>query len=765
MSKKRIVQLILVGLVIWAIGWFIFLLPNPLFSTPYSTVVNDYHHQLLNARISKDGQWRFPISDSIPEKFRKCIIEFEDRNFQHHIGIDFGAIIRAIKQNYEAGEIVSGGSTISMQLARLIEQNQPRTYLQKLKEIGMALRLELGYSKEEILNYYCAQAPFGGNVVGLEAASWRYFGRSAHTLSWAESATLAVLPNAPSLIHLSKNRNALKNKRNRLLKRLFDSGAMEETTYNLSLLEELPAAPKSLPQKAQHLSNYLVKHHGSGHRFSTYLRKELQVKVTDIANRYGKGIAQKGYHNLGIIVLDNATMSPMVYVGNCAAGNDNEGYVDNIQAPRSTGSILKPLLYERNVSRGEYLPREILGDYPVRFGHYSPENYNKTFDGAVSADEAMARSLNIPAVLSLQKYGIGVFLDDLREMGFTTFNQSADYYGLSLILGGGEVTLFELAQTYANAAQQLQHFPQPYSWQKINVLSNSTKEEFATTMTAGGIYHMVQAMQKVKKPEHLWYKTVVNDHSVAWKTGTSFGFRDAWSVSISPFYTIAVWVGNSDGEGKVGLTGLEAAAPLMFEVIETLPDYGLVFNPPFDEMDSVQVCAHSGQKAGPNCAEVNKELLHKTASKTLKCKYCKNIWVNPNNGLRVTKNCFDDPLAVKRFHLPNRMEWFYRKKNANYTPLPVWQEGCTPSENNRSSLSFIYPQHNDILVLGKNADGVILKAVNASNSSKIFWYDNDTYLGETSDFNEWSLKAKKGRHLLTIMNELGDRKSIVIQIE
>ncbi|MBR3500552.1 MAG: penicillin-binding protein 1C, partial [Bacteroidales bacterium] len=443
MTRRR--KIILIILAVLLAGWF-FCLPKDLFKgTSYATVVTDRSGQLLGARIADDQQWRFPPSDSVPYRCSSAIIEFEDRHFRHHPGVNPVSLVRALVSNIKAGHVVSGGSTITMQVIRL-SRGRERTLWQKMVEAFKATRLELRCSKDEILALYAAHAPFGGNVVGLEAASWRYFSRPADQLSWAESATLAVLPNAPSSIHPGRGRDRLLEKRDRLLRRLCEKGYFDASTLEDALAEPLPDAPYPLPNIARHL----VDAQPRGQRTMTTIDLPLQRQVEALTDRWSDDLDHSGAADLAAVVIDIRSGEVIAYVGNASASRLRPGSeVDIARSPRSTGSILKPFLYCAALQDGVILPRTLLPDTPVNLGGFTPENFDLQFHGAVPAAEALARSLNVPAVQLLRSYGAPRFLQLLRDAGMSTFVGDASYYGLSLILGGGEGTLRDITAAYA----------------------------------------------------------------------------------------------------------------------------------------------------------------------------------------------------------------------------------------------------------------------------------------------------------------------------
>ncbi|MEG1228213.1 MAG: penicillin-binding protein 1C, partial [Flavobacterium sp.] len=593
---------------------YYFSIPRTLFKEPYSTVIESKEGELLGAKIARDGQWRFPAQDSVPDKFKKCIVYFEDEYFYKHPGFNPGAMVNAFKQNKKAGKVVRGGSTLTQQVIRLSRKGKNRTYFEKVIEIILATRLELGYSKNEILEMYAAHAPFGGNVVGLEMASWRYFGVQSNQLSWAENAVLAVLPNAPSLIYPGKNQIKLLNKRNRLLLKLHQEGIIDKQTYELSIEEPLPQKPYDLPQIAPHLLQRAAKNE-EGTRVKTTIDYALQNRVNQIARYYYNQYKQNEVHNLAILVIDVQNRSVMSYVGNAPTDKDHQKDVDIIDAPRSTGSILKPLLYGAMLDDGELLPNTLVADVPTQISGYTPQNFNLTFDGAVPAHRALSRSLNIPAVLMLQEFTVNKFYEELQKFKLKNINKTPDHYGLSLILGGAESNLWDLCRTYANLSSTLNYFTKHQAKYRTNEFTelnykNDFKPDFGSEtdqkniLGAGSIWLTYNAMEEVNRPEgdEAW-KFYDSSLKIAWKTGTSFGNRDAWAIGTNSRYVVGIWVGNATGEGRPTLTGVTSAAPILFDVFNLLPRQRW-FDTPYKDLAEVEVCRLSGYLAKENCPKI-----------------------------------------------------------------------------------------------------------------------------------------------------------------
>lgn len=748
---------------------YYFSLPRTLFHEPYSTVIESKEGELLGAKIARDGQWRFPEQDSVPDKFKKCIVYFEDEYFYKHPGFNPVAMVNAIKQNRKAGKVVRGGSTLTQQVIRLSRKGKSRTYFEKFIELILATRLELGYSKNEILDLYAAHAPFGGNVVGLEMASWRYFGLKSTQLSWAESATLAVLPNAPSLIYPGKNQIKLLEKRNRLLLKLNQEGIIDKQTYELSIDEPLPGKPYNLPQIAPHLLQRVAKDQ-EGTKVKTTVDYALQNRVNQIAKYYYNQYKQNEVNNLAILVVDVKNRNVISYVGNAPTDKDHQKDVDIIDAPRSTGSILKPLLYAAMLDDGELLPNTLVADVPTQIAGYTPENFNLTFDGAVPAHRALSRSLNIPAVLMLQEFGVNKFYEELQKFKLRDINKTPDHYGLSLILGGAESNLWDLCRSYANLSSTVNYFNKSHGKYRTKEFAelnyeNNFEADFGNEtnqkniLGAGSIWLAYNAMEEVNRPEgdEAW-KFYDSSLKIAWKTGTSFGNRDAWAIGTNSRYVVGVWVGNATGEGRPTLTGVTSAAPILFDVFNLLPRQKW-FETPYDDLDEVEVCKLSGYLAKEGCPKI-KQWVTKKGKTTAICPYHKVVHLDQTEQFQVNSSCENvENIVVKNwFVLPPVMAWYYKGKHIEYLPLPPFKEDCMGAQT--ASMDFIYPKANSKIYLTKDFNSeiqpVIFKVAYSQRENKLFWYVDNVYKGETKVFHEKPILMTAGFHNITVVDEFGN---------
>jgi penicillin-binding protein 1C len=751
---------------------YTFSLPSRLFQDPFSTVLEDRSGKLLGAAIAGDGQWRFPEGNPIPEKFKESIILFEDKRFNAHPGVDVLSLARAMRQNIRAGKIVSGGSTLSMQVIRLSRKNKSRTVWEKLLEIVLATRLELRYSKEEILALYASHAPFGGNVVGIEAACWRYFGRDASELSWAEAALLAVLPNNPSLIHPGKNRDVLKTKRDRLLLRLMQRGKLDSLSFELSVTESIPENPLPLPRSAPHLLDHATKNGLSQQRIRTTLNLALQDRTSQIVADHSERLRANQVHNASALVMEVNSGRVLAYVGNVPAGREHGEDVDIIQSPRSTGSILKPFLYAALLDEGKILPRTLQPDIPTLINGFSPRNFSNDHDGAVPADQALIRSLNIPAVHELRDYRYEKFYDLLKNVGMTTLSQPPDRYGLSLILGGAEATLWELTGAYASLARSLNSYfetPGKNRYDKsdfhppIYLLRDSVKRtspEENSWLSAASCYLTFEVLSEVFRPgEETGWRLFNSSKKIAWKTGTSHGLRDGWAIGVNGDYAVGVWVGNADGEGRPGLTGTESASPILFDIFSQLPG-NTWFQIPRPELSEIKVCSVSGMRATELCTTVQSESVPHTGLQSLPCPYHQRIHVSTDERYRVHADCesLSNLKATSWFVLPPVQEYYYKSKNLSYKALPPLRRDCS-NQASLITMDLIYPKANARIFIPRELDGTggraLFEVAHRQTSASVFWHLDGKYLGVTKGIHRLAVAPESGMHTLTLVDELG----------
>lgn len=768
-AHKRLTALLILAAVL--LSWYLLCLPRELFpGTIYSTVVTDRNGELLGARIASDGQWRFgagSYSDKDGrDKYFTSLIEFEDRWFRCHPGINPVSICKAMYANMKAGHVVSGGSTITMQVIRMSRQ-KPRTISQKFVEAILATRLELRCSKDEILSLYASHAPFGGNVVGLDAAAWRYFSHGADDLSWGEAATLAILPNSPSSIRPGKNHERLLAKRNRLLHKLLDRGLINIDDYETACSEPIPDAPKALPSFASHLVDDLSsgQYNGCGKFFSsvididgkpapsgktsgrmvhTSIDIHLQRHIEGILSRRGDELSREGIADLAAVVIEVATGRVLAYCGNVSPDRKRAGVnVNAARSPRSSGSILKPFLYCDALEDGTILPYSLVADTPVNINGFAPQNYDMTYDGAVPAAAALSRSLNVPCVHILKDYGVQRFQENLASRGLTTLTRSSSDYGLSLILGGGECRLDEVTAAYAELAACVVN-------ERASICDSDGSRPLLEDDPVAVAYTL-DALKEVNRPDEIDWHLINSVRKVAWKTGTSYGYRDAWAVGVTPDYAVGVWAGNASGAGAAGLLGARTAGPVMFEIFNALPGSKSAWFPCVDEISGselgshkawrTEVCHESGFLAGPYCDEKDTLTLPAGSMKSRICPY----------------HHFEDGRSV--FRLTPAMEWFYRQKHASYK---------VSSSRSGLLMEFIYPENGSVITLPKQLDGspgsLVLNLAHSNQDATVYWHLDNSFIGTTRFIHQLRVRPDSGRHSVTVVDDSGNSLTISITI-
>ena len=774
----------LIGIAIAGVMLIIALpLPDPLFPEKYAMVITDREGDLIGAAIAEDGQWRFPQVDTLPEKFVQALLTFEDAYFYQHPGINPVSMWRAFAANRKAGRIVRGGSTITMQLARMIRRNPPRTYMNKMYETLLAIKLELVYSKDELLTFYINNAPFGGNVVGMDAASWRYFGRPSYQLSWAEAAGLAVLPNSPSLVKPGYNKRIYREKRDHLLEKLSTLGYLDASDLLLAKAEHLPGKPKRLPENSWHLLKQLQALY-PGSRLKTTISKEIQNAVYQITKEYSNQLMANQVYNAAVLVTEVETGNVIAYVGNVPSDKDHGQDINMVMQSRSTGSLLKPVLYAIAMDEGLITPGQLLPDIPLFYRGFTPKNFDKTFHGAVAANRALQASLNVPNVYLLKKYGYEKFHHKLTRMGLSnSLKYPAGHYGLSMIIGGVEASLWDITGMYGSMARVLSHYhSNPFNTPYTNadyhpnriLLNDGEKSQEETNFSAqsligaGALYQTFETLKGLQRPEEdAQWQQFSSTHEVVWKTGTSQGFRDAWAIGLNSAYVVGIWLGNADNEGRPGLTGIRAAAPLLFRIFNQLTG-GADFEIPLSDMTQAKLCIFSGMKAGPYCEETQVSYIPKRAYReTGICLYHQNLLLDSLSNYRVTSACYpvNKMIETPWFILPPGQAWYYQNFHPEYQFPPDYGNGCRAE--NSEVMDIIYPKSFSKVAIPREITGkkgrLIVHAVHNHPGAKLFWYLDEHFLGSTLDEHKMQIDTQRGWHRVLVIDEQGRERQVVFE--
>lgn len=744
-------------------------LPSPLFKVPYSTVVLDRHGEIMGMTVAEDEQLRVAGRGLLSGKYVAAMLCFEDKRFLAHAGVDPFAVARALWLNVRNGSVVSGGSTLTMQVIRLSRGNPPRTISEKIEEMLLAMRLEQSSTKWEILNMYVDHAPFGGNIVGVQAAAIKYFNRQPDELSWAEAALLAVLPNAPALMYPGKNMPVLKAKRDKLLRELRGRGYFDENDLTVAIAEPLPDQVYNPECIAPHLLTkaYLQR---KGEISPTFIDPVLQTQVNEIVRRHIDILKHNHIYNAAVLVAHIPTGEVRAYVGNGPNVRDGSGnQVDVITSNRSSGSILKPALYALMQQAGYLLPKTIVSDVPSRFGGYVPSNFNREFQGVVPADKALSTSLNIPFVRLLREYGVEHFYDDLKKMGITTLNRRADVYGLSLILGGAECRLWDLCNMYGGMASILRHYNENdgasfnHEFRRLRVWGDEQVDSVEikqNVVGAAAVWLTLKALQDVERPDlESGWKNFASSMNLCWKTGTSFGFRDAWAVGVNPEYVIGVWVGNANGEGRPGLIGVRAAAPILFEVASLLRT-DASFYMPREEMTEILVCRKSGYRASDICPEVDTLSCARAGEKTAICSYHRLVNLDLTEKYRVDSECESvNRMKIEPwFVLSPVQEWYYSRTHSDYKKMPPYRADCRRGQDD--VMEMIYPQRGLRVFIPKDLGGVVRGVVfemaHREPSILVYWHIDDQFMGITRYHHQLEVTVAPGKHTLYLVDVEGN---------
>ncbi|ASB50123.1 penicillin-binding protein 1C [Alkalitalea saponilacus] len=747
------------AIILPVIVFFWFLIPpsSPIFNDDYSTVVLSENGYLLHAFLNKNEQWHFPPDTcTVEDKLKTAVITFEDESFYSHIGVDFKAVFRAARDNFRHGRVTSGASTIPMQIARMRHQ-RPRTYFNKIREAFFAIKLTLHYSREDLLRIYLDHAPYGGNVIGYRTASLMFFDKPAYELTWAEAATLAVLPNAPGLIYPSERSSALLNRRNQLLQKLHEKGHINELTLQLALLEPVPQRFHRFQSHAPHLAFRLRRNHPQRHILPTTISEELQKKCNHLASIYRHRYSSYGIHNLAILVTDTKSGAVKSYVGSPDFFDfDHGGQVDGVMAWRSSGSILKPFLYGLSIDEGLISSESFIRDLPTYFDGFSPRNASREYSGVATARDALVQSLNIPAVRLLNAYGLYQFYSFLESAGMRTLFRTADEYGLPLILGGSEVTMWEMTKLYRGLANE-GVFSDNY------VIQGEKNTQSVRLMSPGSCYLVLDMLHDLKRPgsEYYWYH-FNSARPFAWKTGTSYGHKDAWAIGVNPDYTIAVWVGNFNGEGNKNLSGATSAGAILFDVLQSLPfsRESVWFQKSDIDYRQQKVCKLSGFRATDACPDYVMMDLPWGMKPLKTCNYHQFKFFSDDGKHQTCSRCWTETGSNRKPVLiyPPDVAYYLRAKGQFIEPIAGHNPEC-PAYRADEAVKIIYPDMEAKVFLPRDFDGqiqpVVCRAGHISTSSTVYWYLDDEYLGESKGEHRMSVVFRNGWNTLKIVDESG----------
>ncbi len=736
-KKISFKQLALLLPIIFVALFLLFLLCNWLFpistKVEYSTIVTASNGEVLNAYLTSDEKWRMKAElQEISPDLKKAILFKEDKYFYQHFGINPIAIGRALSKNVFQGKRTSGASTITMQVARLLEPKK-RTYLNKVWEMFRALQLEWNLSKDEILQLYLNLVPYGSNVEGVKTAAILYFEKSIEQLSLAEVSTLCIIPNRPSSLLLGKKNELIVQERNKWLRRFEQSKLFDAKYIADALYEPLNAQRHNAPQKSQHFTYRMKQTYPDQAIIKTTLDLEKQELIQTLTYNHIQKLKAYGVHNASVMLINNRNGAVEAYVGSADFSNAKDGgQVDGIRAIRSPGSTLKPLVYALGIDAGLITPKKMVLDIPMNFNGYAPLNFDKKNRGKVSIETALAQSLNVPAVAMLDQLGVDKLSKALQKAAFQQIAKDANKLGLSTVLGGCGVSLEELCTLY-NALSNGGKF------QKLNCLQSDSVTNNTPIVSEAAAHMITDVLTQVARPD---FPTVFAEHAglpkIAWKTGTSYGRRDAWSIGYNSEYTIGVWVGNFSGQGVPELTGASMAAPLLFEIFNQLarnspPNWNIAP----ETVDYRWVCSETGMPENTFCENTIMDAFIPLTSNTKKCTHQKLYWVSEDEQLTYCARCLPSKgYKRKSFnHIDKALMEFYRIHSIPFQELPPHNPSCeNVFEANDPKIVSLGDGLEYLLEKSDNQQ-LMLSCQAASDVKQVHWFIDNQFL-QTVDVSE-----------------------------
>ena len=748
-----------------AIGLFVlFILLNIIFplkdKIEYSTIITDKNGEVINAYLTKDQKWRMKTElNEISPLLRKTIIAKEDKYFYYHPGVNPFAVIRASIKNIFRLKRTSGASTITMQVARALKPGK-RNIGNKFIEMFRAFQLEWKYSKDEILQMYLNLVPYGGNLEGVKAASLLYFSKNPDHLSLAEITALSIIPNRPSSLVIGKNNDLIIQERNRWLRKFANDKVFTGKEIEDALAEPLTAARSTVPHFARHLSNKLFKK--GDYYYKTHLDLNTQLKTEKLLEDYIRTQRLRNINNGSVIIINNKSHHVIAYVGSANFNDTTDGgQVNGAAAIRQPGSTLKPLLYALCMDEGILTPKMVMNDVAVNYAGYAPENYDEKYNGYVTAEYALEHSLNIPAVNELRILGKDKLVQKLSACGFNQIQKDKNKLGLSMILGGCGTTLEELTGLFSAFANEGKYISPSYS-------DKDTLHKKVNVVSPEAAYMINDILSKVNRPDFpLNWQSTERMPKIAWKTGTSYGRKDAWSIGYNKNYTVGVWVGNFSGVGVPDLSGSNTATPLLFKIFNTI-DYDSDeewFTQPKD-CETRMVCSETGLLPADHCTNLVMDYFIPLISTTVKCHNIQEVLISADEKISYCKNCVPQAGYKKKIFKiiePEMQSWFEENKIA-YSKIPPHNPECeTIFKGNAPSITS--PANgSEYLISKKNKEPLQLTCKTANDVSKVFWYINNKFYKSCSPGEKQFFVPDEGPVKISCTDDKGRNRDIKIMV-
>ena len=733
-----------------------------------TAVITDRNGKPLRFFLPEDKRWRFPVKlADVSPKLVEAVIASEDRWFHIHPGVNPFALARAFYTNIKEGRVVSGASTIPMQIARMSEPKS-RTVFSKAVEAFRALQLKRRFNDDELLEIYLNIAPYGGNIEGVGAASYFYFGKSPRALTPGEIALLTALPRSPAAYDPTRNPKASKGERDKVLRQLAGRGVFTAEDAKAGTEEPVPRSRKPQPFAAPHFSEFVYHDISEGGSLKTTLDTSIQKVAEEVARRHIGLLKNDGIDNLAIVVIENSTRKLRAMVGSADYFDKaHSGQVNYALARRSPGSALKPFLYAMALDEGIAIPETYVLDIPTDFSGYVAENYDSKYRGRITLENALILSLNAPAVRLLSQVGLKDFHNLLLKGGLSTLDRPSEKYGLPLILGAGEVRLLDLVNLYTTLAEGGEH-------RQVSVSEDRGQDEAGTRLLSReASYLITEILTGLKRPDmpaNTWALTE-DVPEVAWKTGTSYGHRDAWSLGYSSKYTIGVWVGNPDGRGQKGISGSEHAAPILFDLFRGIEGDGArIVRPEGLDLGTIEVCRESHLLPTPYCGERDKVTYIKGVSRIPRDDYSRRIFVDSETGDLLLGDCIGErphePRVITTYP-PELVAWWM----ADGKPI----DGVPPLSPYCNDVSSERPPR--ILSPDKATPYRVLKGMPAEYQrveliagvseevDTLYWYQDGKLVTTTRPYKKTFIPLEAGTHHLVVVDSSGRSDSISYKVE
>ncbi len=740
------------------------LVPLPERLSEAGSVVVDYRDgTTAHVFLAPDERWRVPVAlDEVDPAYVTALVALEDERFWWHPGVDPAAIARAAWTNLRRGRVVSGASTLTMQLVRVLEP-RPRTLKSKGIEALRAMQLELHLSKEEILEAYLTFTPYGRNVEGLEAAALSVYGHRATHLSADEIATLLAIPQDPNRRYPREDhRDRLRAERDDIAGFLRERGALPE---GASLSEiAVPETLRPFPREVPHAAIQLHAEHPDLARIATTLDRETQRQAERVLARHRSRHERDDIHNAAVVVVDHHTGEVRALVGSFDFWEqDHGGQIAAYDVPRSPGSALKPFIYAQAIDRGLVLPERLVEDLPSSFGDYVPENYDGDFDGLVRLEEALSRSLNLPFISLLRQVGVDSFLGHLELMGVESLVETPGWYGLSVAAGGVELTALEVAGLYAALANG-------GTATELRLLADAESGGRWQAFSTGATWLTRRALSIRDRPDFPARRHLAErPPAVAWKTGTSFGHRDAWAAGWDPDHTVVVWSGNVDMSSTSALVGARASGPILFDLLEAIGDRDPGAAPPPRDLVQVELCSLSGHLPGPACEHTSEAWALRSAVPTERCPFHQGVEVDVDSGLAVAPGCRDGMTTREESVVtwPASVRRYLRSQHAALPAAPSWHPDCggvVASEAPVIRRPEAGRVHLLVPGLPVEEQEVPLEADLARADARVSWFVDGVYLGTvTAEERVWWTPSP-GRHDVVVVDGVGRRDRRVVEV-